>query len=118
MDNPVICRFCKNPAEHKPLPEAETLNMKIYFCFICGAEYSTYCGKLNIYYSLYTFINDRLYRWSTGGVTSYLYYISGPGTPGMKANSGVALVTSFNTDLVQMTPQNVNEKIKTILTFL
>jgi hypothetical protein len=118
VNNPIICRFCQNPAEHKPLPEAETLAMEIYFCFTCGAEYSTYSGRLNIYYSLYTFINNRLYRWSTGGVSSYLYYISVPGIPGVKVNSGVTLVTSFDSELLNITPQNINEKIKTILMFL
>lgn len=118
MRNSIVCRFCKNPAQHKPLKEAQLVGVEVYFCFNCGAEYSTYGDRENIYYSLYTFINNKLYRWSLGGTTVYLSHIGMPGEPGVRVNEEVKVILAFPEEEINVNPQNVNDKTKTILLFL
>lgn len=116
MDS-VKCLFCPNPPEYKPLAEMEQHSAKVFFCFKCNAEYTLWNGNQNKYYSLYTVINNKMYRWSSNNHSGYLYYIKTPGTPGIKANADMVLVKAFPDLQSSITPINIKEKIKIILTF-
>lgn len=114
---PVKCLFCSNSPEYKPLQEMGQYGARIYFCFNCNAEYTFWNNEQNLYYSLYAVINNRMYRWSSNPHNSYLYYIKEPGEPGVKANKKLELLKHFEGPS-NVTPTNIKEKLKIILTFL
>ncbi len=120
------CRFCQKEARYVPISR-RTRTLFIYFCDDCQAEYVFFEPGENaplFSYNLYTVINDQTYRWSVypGGSgddkpLGTLSSIGEPGIPGERYNRRVRRVTSFE-DFPEMTPQNVEQKIRIILTFL
>lgn len=108
------CKFCNQQlALHMLTPL-----LGHSFCYTCQAEYSFYNRSENIFGThLYTKINEKLYRLSKYGVFFHLYYIKTPGIPGHTVNQGVEKVVSLKED-PNATPQNIQSKVRTILTFL
>ena len=120
------CLYCQKEARFVPVSRrARTLY--IYFCDDCKAEYVFFEeGKDAPLFShgLYVVINDRTYRWTVypGGSgdskpLGTLSSIGEPGIPGERFNRRVRRVTSFD-DFPEITPHNIEQKVRIILTFL
>lgn len=128
---PKACTFCGGVAAYSPLVEMEEHNVKVYFCSDCRAEYLYFWDSRSENWrlhgnpssiSLYTTINDKMYRWtisSTGD--GLLWYVKNPGVPGSRKNSDMEPVKSFRVKegaVPDITPQNINDKVRTWLIFL
>jgi hypothetical protein len=124
------CQFCPRLADYSPIHELDSNaqvfqeRLLIYFCSDCRAEYLVYKKSNKLYStSLYTKINDRVYRWSVlSEGSAQLWLVKEPGTPGISINKGLSMVKSFfppeGEDVPTLTPENINEKIRTWLVFL
>jgi hypothetical protein len=95
----------------------------VYFCYPCKAEYCQFWQSTvfaNI--SLYTEINQEMYRWSVSSTgDAQLWYVGEPGEPGIRANKKLESIKYFRTETVNVptiTPLNINEKIRTWLLLL
>ena len=120
------CHYCNKDTAYVPLTVARPGMMarlriiKVYYCQECQAEY-VYWSDINTLSSihLYTTINGKMYRWSTGttDTDARLWYIANPGVPGQTHNSGVELLKNFP-DHPDLTPQNVQAKIHFMLPYL
>lgn len=125
------CRFCQKETVYVPLtikykarsagittslPKPKVI--PVYYCYDCRAEYAFFGGLLNVH--LYTTIKDRMYRWSVewDGSMGRLWYVGMPGTPGKAENKDLRLVKDFKQTYPKITPQNIQEKLRFILTFL
>lgn len=120
---PKPCQFCSNMAGYAPLDEMEKHNVGVYYCHTCKAEYLFFRDARMASVSLYTAIKDKMYRWTVTSVGSaQLWYVSVPGIPGVKKNEGLVPIKSWDTSrgdtLPQLTPDNINEKLRTWLLFL
>lgn len=121
---PKACKFCSNMAAYSPLHELDSsINKRIaiYFCVDCKAEYLYWRHNDSLYtWSLYTNINDKVYRWSViqDDDLASLWLVKVPGVPGIQVNKGVSHIKSFDAPLPDITPTNINEKIRTWLVFL
>jgi hypothetical protein len=119
---PKPCSHCGGFAGYAPIPEMDYHEADVYFCHRCQAEYIYFRGTGNLAsVSLYTTINGKMYRWSTNRTIGQLWRIKIPGIPGEKKNEGVEMIRSFNPDVGEaipnITPENIEEKIRTILVF-
>jgi hypothetical protein len=95
----------------------------VYFCHRCQAEYVYFRRSSSLANtSLYTTIGGRMYRWSIARSIGQVWYIKTPGEPGVRRNEGMELVKSFcpeaGESIPQLTPANINEKLRTWLVFL
>jgi len=122
---PKPCKFCSQPAGYAPIDaQSETNRLCVYFCHTCNAEYVYFRDNKIISESLYTGINNRVYRYTIAyGDIGQIWYVEKPGIPGAVVNKGMKLLKSFNPgkncDTTPiLTPQNVNEKLRTWLVFL
>lgn len=116
-----LCKFCSKNAEHRPLKEIASA-FDVYFCYDCSTEY-LYVAKDDDElwgYSIYTYINNELYRWTMSGMGhAHIWLIGTPGVPGSIPNTNTKLVKTIKQKpLPDVTPKNINHKIKTWLTFL
>jgi hypothetical protein len=119
-----ICKFCQQPASYESLPQMESFGIKVFFCHPCRAEY-LYWSQNNIFLetpssvSLYVTINDKTYRWSREGHYGRLWYVGKPGVPGKHINGQMIPILSFKeADSLNLTPQNIESKIRSWLIFL
>jgi hypothetical protein len=110
-------------AGYAPLDEMESHGVGVFFCHPCKAEYLYFQSGDLASSSLYTEINGRMYRWTMAyGGCGMLWFVKEPGIPGKKKNEGLEAVKSFDPDkgdiVPQLTPSNINEKLRTYLVFL
>jgi len=106
-------------AGYHPLEAMERHNVSVYFCHPCQAEYLFFRDGSRASVSLYTTIKDKMYRWTVTSVGSaQLWHVKEPGVPGVKVNEGMFTVKSFSGNIPQLTPDNINEKVRTWLLFL
>jgi hypothetical protein len=92
----------------------------VYFCDACRAETVSFADDGNYFsHSLYTVINDRMYRWTTfkGTIAGVLSHIGKPGIPGERPNGSVTNLLELKI-YPNITPENVQEKIRFMLLFL
>lgn len=124
---PKQCKFCGQAAPYTPLYDESAASLQervaIYYCHTCRAEFLFYTDSSLASSSLYTKINGKMYRWteiSTG--CAMLWLVGQPGTPGVAVNKDLKMIKSFDIhdgDIIpDVTPRNVNEKIRTWLVFL
>lgn len=123
-----ICRFCQKETvfvplkiKHKarsPSVQDTTRVIPVYYCYDCQAEYAFFGSLLNVH--LYATIKDRMYRWSIewDGAMGRLWYVGKPGIPGQTTNKEMQLVKDFKQTYPKITPQNIQEKLRFLLTFL
>lgn len=90
------------------------------FCYRCSAEYIYFLDEKPFSISLYTTINDKMYRWTTYRhcKDSQLWYVKNPGIPGVRRNSGLEFIKAFNLDAPKITPDNISNKLPIYLLFL
>lgn len=119
MSSVLSCKFCNFPPVYAPIDEMEKFDVKIYFCYPCQAEYIYFNSYRLASISLYTDVNNKKYRW-TMPVAGYkqLWLIKDPGVPGTRKNNNLELIRSFKDDMYEITPINIQEKIKIWLLML
>jgi hypothetical protein len=118
-----VCSFCQQPPVYAPLEDMDQYGWKVYYCAECQAEYVYWdAEKLNVYQDaavhLYTFINEKLYRWSMypdGSVR--IWHFQEPGLPGVRPNRKGKVLLHVEKNPPTVTPQNIEAKIRTILLF-
>lgn len=112
-----ICQFCQQPAQDSPIPGTSTNRILLFFCHPCQAEYLVWTSSnKQSSVSLYTTIDNKLYRLTTTDYQSTLSYIQDPGIPGQKRNKNIKTIKCFE-QLEDINPKNINEKIKLFITF-
>ncbi len=120
---PKPCSYCGGFAGYAPIPEMDYHEADVYFCHRCQAEYVYFRRSESLANtSLYTTINGKMYRWSENRGIGQLFHIKIPGITGQKKNEGLEMVRAFDPDrgdaVPHITPQNIADKIRTILVFL
>lgn len=117
----IACLYCKFDAVYSPIEQMERMNINVYWCKNCHVEYlkSVDCEAFSGV-SLYTVINQKLYRWTISCGRATLWYVKEQGIPGIQANRGCIMLLSISPDQLQpiITPENINQKIKAYLLFL
>jgi hypothetical protein len=93
------------------------LQLNAYYCYNCNYEYAPIGGMKN--HHLYRIINDKMYRWSFEETTNVarVWYVGEPGIPGETPNKKLELLKSFEERFPEVTPQNVEEKLRLVLVF-
>ena len=101
--------------EYKPLTLRSSHTFDVHYCYNCNYEVVKGWGN-----NLYVSIGNRMYRWSITDEDSVarIWYIGEPGVPGVRANRKMFLVKTFNDHFPQITPQNIEQKLKFMLLFL
>lgn len=114
---PKKCKYCSGFAEYKPLQQFEIHNVNVYFCQPCLAEY-LYFSDGDLYSVwLYTFINEKMYRWSPK--LKKVSHVRDPGVPGKKMNEDIVdIISDMEIDVSTINPSNINNKIKNWLMFI
>lgn len=126
MKKPKSCKFCPTKnynAVYAPIDDMERHGAHVFFCHACQAEYIYFADGICACTSLYTTINNKMYRWTVTSVgTGNLSYIGQPGIPGVKKNDQIQTIKYFDPQqghkVHHLTPQNVQEKLKIWLLFL
>ncbi len=92
---------------------------EVYYCYDCSYEYVLLGSGIENHH-LYVTINNRMYRWSVEdeGKLARLWYIGEPGIPGVRANQKLSHIKSFKEYFPEITPQNIERKLRFILLFL
>lgn len=110
----IICSFCQTSVPPAPIQSLAAFGIDVYFCYTCNAEYVDYKNKITV--SLYTSIEDKLYRWSIYDHAHRLYSYKTFGIPGKSVNTGAKLLATLPPSDIH--PHNVRNKIKLFLTFI
>lgn len=116
------CKFCQKEMKYVPLVLSHSgisaITIPAHFCETCSYEYAPLGGMKN--HHLYRMINERMYRWSYEETTNVarVWYVGTPGTPGVSPNKDLQLLKSFEEHFPEVTPENVEEKLKLVLVFL
>lgn len=114
------CIFCHRAV---PLTPIEILKdyMYVYFCHPCQAEYCTLSiTNTELSYHIYTMINNKMYRLSHhyNSDRVQIWFIGLPGIPGKLENRELSLILTLSKDILpEITPDNVNEKLRTYIVF-
>ena len=112
------CQFCDKPTVNANLEEMSRYGVYVQFCHTCLAEYVFYRDETLSHYSLYTTLGEKMYRWTIAHSVAFIRYVEKPGIPGQVPNKDMRVVHRFANDIPEITPQNINEKLKTYLVFL
>jgi hypothetical protein len=121
-----VCKYCNQEVPYRPLAQMEQHNVKVHFCDTCQAEYLFWSNGVQNSISLYTSINDKIYRWTVyKDIQGTLWWVKDPGEPGSRVNRNLVAIKSFGTEdsddpdfLPVLTPSNIKEKLRTWLIFL
>lgn len=118
----VTCRFCQKPAQQHTISELEKIGVNQHWCEECQAEYLIWKdSEVFNCCSLYTNIKDKRYCWTTTATgRAVLWYIKTPGKPGEEIDRDREVLYSMEPQDNQptITPENISQKIKTMLVFL
>jgi len=111
-----LCNFCQKETIYVPLIVSPKHQFEVYYCYDCEAEYVDNTGGIH----LYTTLNGTMYRWSieVGGTIGRLWRVGEPGIPGERPNRKMRLIKNFKEHIPEITPQNIQEKLKLILVFM
>jgi hypothetical protein len=117
-----LCQFCEQwAAAYEPIEKMEKHGIGVYFCHICRAEYLFFDKGETFSYSLYTEINGKMYRWTCNAQCCLISYVESPGVPGISVNQNISHIKVFwfSDGFIdpKLTPKNVNQKLKTWITF-
>jgi hypothetical protein len=122
MIKKVPCQFCQQPAPYSPIEELETIAVSAYWCDNCQAELLYFKDSDHVNsWSLYVAFNNRVYRWTVGASgNAALIYVKNAELPRTRVSQDVEkllLIPRGSTQPV-ITPQNIEQKVKTYLLFL
>lgn len=115
----VICKYCLQPAPHAPIKRLQAMNIYIYFCSLCQAEY-VYHNDYTVWSeSIYVTVGSKMFRWTQSATgAGQIWYIGTPGIPGIIENKNLVIIKQFIDDIPVITPSNIHKKLHTWLTFL
>jgi len=119
---PQPCRFCQQFPPSAPLEEMESYGVNVFFCPPCKAEYLYWRTSHNYSsVSLYTEIQGKTYRWTcmSQGIST-LWWVKNPGIPGTRRNIDMQSILYISPEegIPDITPANINDKVKIWLLFL
>lgn len=118
----IDCKFCQKEMAYVPLTLSHSgisaITVPAYYCHGCNYEYAPIGGMKN--HHLYRMVGEKMYRWSYEETTNVarIWYVGKPGVPGVSPNSDLKLLKSFEEHFPEVTPQNVEDKLKLVLVFL
>jgi len=133
------CQYCQQPTESIHLPEFDDYGAFIRFCHACQAEQLCWSSdEAIISNSLYAKINNRLYRWTVASspvvdqlgipfnivgslwhVIDAIGYEPGMGTFHTREIANMEHIKTFRGEIAPiLTPQNIEQKIRTWLMML
>lgn len=118
------CQFCQKDTVYVPLKVSPKHTFQVYWCNDCNAEYLSNEDVHSIH--LYTMVGSRMYRWSINRndlqieepYSGSVWFIGEPGEPGIRPNRKLKLLKTFKDPIPQITPQNIERKLRFILVFL
>lgn len=115
------CKFCHKDTVYVPLQISKTRKFEVYYCYDCSAEYVNYGDTDSVH--IYATLNNKMYRWSVNSITDQddygtIWYVGEPGIPGEQPNRKMKMLKSFNTYLPDITPENIERKLRFMLLFL
>lgn len=121
------CKFCAKETVYVPLiikggnGDKSFHKFDVHYCYNCAAEYVKFGDANSIH--IYTTINNKMYRWSVNDIESHpqlgtIWYIGEPGEPGVRTNRKLKLLKSFHGNFPQITPENIERKLRFMLLFL
>lgn len=115
------CKFCQKDTVYVPLQVSPKHKFEVHYCYGCQAEFVDHKIDYGKVIHLYTTINTRMYRWSLmedeDGYNGHLWYIGEPGEPGIRPNRKVKIIKTFSCP-PEITPENIERKIRIMLLFL
>jgi hypothetical protein len=117
----LLCKFCQKPVALSPVEEAIRMNVQRYWCGVCRAEYLMFPHEeVPNSISLYTCRGDKFYRWTvTKTGRAVLYYVKQMfNEQHLSHDCEVLYSMSPEDNQPDITPENVADKIKTMLIFL
>lgn len=116
----MICQFCQKEPNLSTIEEAVRMNVRRYWCGNCMAEYLMWEGDETINsMSLYTQRGEKTYRWTTTSTgRAILYYVPVMFTNQHFSRCEVLFSLGPEDNHPKITPDNVADKIKTMLIFL
>lgn len=118
----VICQFCQRKVPYISIRELEKIGVENHWCDVCRAAYLIWKDSdVPDSCSLYTIIKDKCYCWTTTATgRAALWYVKNPGELGKELTHDRELLFSMAPEDNQpkITPENVSQKIKTMLVFL
>lgn len=112
------CNFCQQQTKNATFGDLERYGMKVNFCHTCLAEYVFYSDGALSHWSLYTTINEKMYRWTVNSASAWLRLIGTPGIPGVSQNEDLKNIRVFKENIPEINPSNISEKLRTYLLFL
>lgn len=114
MADKINCKFCRDEMVYCPI-DVQSHMFEVHYCYNCSYEVVVGWGE-----SLYKIVNERMYRWSLVAETEVarLWHVGEPGIPGERPNRKMKLVKTFNSHHPNVTPDNIEQKIKFMLLFL
>lgn len=98
----------------------EDCNIFIFFCNHCYADFITFKNLSLASSSLYTVINNHTYKWSQPpNLSKKLWIIPNGQIPCFPVKPHPSLlIKQFSPSSPNLSPHNINKKIKTLLAFL
>jgi hypothetical protein len=91
--------------------------IEAHFCYDCNYEYVLF-GSDTENHHLYTTINNRMYRWSLEYGVAHIWHVGEPGVPGAQPNRKMFLIKTFKDSFPEITPENIERKLRFMLLFL
>lgn len=114
----VYCSFCGKVTPEVKCDGLNKHGLDVYYCNECSTEYLYWSdGKFAGIY-LYVNIGERSYRWSTNSDKTKGYLRRCQPSPHAETPYPVKLLASFDAPLPEITPDNIEQKVKTMLVFL
>jgi hypothetical protein len=121
MERRMNCQFCQQDIKSSPIEEAIRMGADRYWCDKCQAEYLMFRHEDEPNsVSLYVSLNDKNYRWTaTRTGRGLLFHVGEMFNPQHLSHDCEVLFSLSPEDhKPNITPDNVVEKIKTMLIFL
>lgn len=115
------CKFCQKDMAYVPLTvsrSGRSATFHAHYCHNCNYEFVPLGNMKN--HHLYRMVGGRMYRWTYEETTNVarIWYIGQPGVPGVSPNKDLKLLKTFEEHFPEVTPQNVEDKLKLVLVFL
>lgn len=115
---PFICSFCSSYATYSPIQQITKHNAFVFFCFNCQTEFILLNNLSILTYSIYSYLNLNLYRWSVYNNIHSLWLINSTNIPGSIPNSNLTLLHSWKSNPPIITPSNFSILLPSLLLFL
>lgn len=113
----VICTYCNHAASPIVLDELDQLNIKTYYCHNCAAEYLYLNNKSLAAISLFTKINDKVFRYTKSSSGKCQLWLVDKNNIHSRYKNLCKLILNLN-DFTEITPNTINGKVRYWLLFI